>query len=250
MPNKRDPNRDIDEFHEALEALRQVWTQTNIALLGTPGVGPAERERLAKESCADAFLRAAVAFEGFRSDWHITAVHRDSSQFTQFLEERVQQRLSGDSMTEEASAYVSVTVPRHLSLATARRLLDAQGRNLSLRPDSKRSWGDRAERELNGDYQAVVKGLRSADQKLIEAVDALRNHLAHRSRDSVDRMNSALLALDGHVDQSLRIAGNYKVQETGVPRYLWARTQGDNGPRRLETYFDRMDAVAEALRVE
>lgn len=105
----------------------------------------------------------------------------------------------------------------------------------------------RAEAELAEPYRSAVRELPPADWKLMTAVDALRNHLAHRSRDSEEQMNSALAALDSAKDAGLR-RGPARVRADGVPRYLWAHAQGNTGPCRLVVYYERLRDVAEGLR--
>jgi hypothetical protein len=248
VPNKRDPNRDIDDFLADLKNIQGRWIAT-FDVLREADLPSDARERLLKESCVDAFLRAAVSFEGFRSDWHITAIHRKSRKFTARLEERFRSRLQGDDALKGASAYASMRIPGHLSLSATRRLADPVGRNISLKSSGKRTWADRAAAELEEPFCSAVRSLPSADWKLMTAIDAVRNHLAHRSLDSVEHMNSALTALDATRDPGLRAGGTYRVRTGGVPRYLWAYAEGNDGLCRLVVYYDRMRDIVNALRV-
>lgn len=116
MPNKRNPNRDVDDFLGTLQSLQDLWVEM-FDVLKRADVPAVDRERLHKESGVDAFLRASVAFEGFRSDWHITAMHRDSRRYRTTLQERIFGKLGGETSLKEACKHIDVRIPHHLTFS-------------------------------------------------------------------------------------------------------------------------------------
>lgn len=71
MARKADPNDVVDDFQRFLGAARLNFASIVGELAG--------KSKLQKEASIDAFLRAAVGFETFRSDWHIAAITAASS---------------------------------------------------------------------------------------------------------------------------------------------------------------------------
>jgi hypothetical protein len=91
-------------------------------------------------------------------------------------------------------------------------------------------------------YRDAVLSLGLADRRLIGAVTATRNCIAHRSKKATDEMNSALNRLTAR-DRVLK--RDARVTPSGVGAYLYAKT----GARRwVEIYHDRLVEVAENLR--
>jgi hypothetical protein len=147
--------------------------------------------------CEDAFLRAAVGWESFRSDWHIAAINRDGTRFREDLKVTIDRLL--DSRRYSAfKKYVHIALPTHPTLNELQDLLDPSHRNLTFED----GWRTRAERELASPYLEKVKSVNKADEQLLEAVHRIRNCLAHRSKNATDRMNEALLGLGGHSNES------------------------------------------------
>lgn len=254
MPAKRDPDRVIHKFQEELVPLRTLWSE----MLDTLGAGrglPSELtvERLQKEVTADSFLRLAVAFEAFRSEWHITAIHKRSQAFAEHLRDQVDRRLNGDDKTQAARNFTHLNLPSSLSLQRVRDLVDPLGRNVTVSaspPRKEQAWEKRAKQELEAPYRTAVTQLPTEDWRLMRAVETLRNHLAHRSAHSVDEMNSALLALDANRDGELKPKGLQRIKSDGVPRYLWAWSTGSGGPprARMGLYYERLNDLADRLR--
>jgi hypothetical protein len=233
VSRKRDPNDVIDAFQGELSSSLALWT-TIRASLGTTG-------EIAKRVSVDAFSRAAVAFEGFRSDWHIAAINRDSTALRAFLLSSVQAQVQG--RFPALVNRVQVDLPLHPTLQDVTDLLDPLGRNVSL-PDMA-SWKARANEHLMNPWKAKLLGLPGADEKLVDAVIAVRNLLAHESVSATDRMNTALGNLSGSTDGALK-GGPQRITPSGVGSYLNALT---TGTARVERYHRRRDAIVEKLRV-
>jgi hypothetical protein len=78
----------------------------------------------------DAFIRVAVAWEGFRSRWHVAAINQDSSVFRTDIEQRFRAS-TRDGRFAELEPHLHVSLPQQLSVAATERLLDPLGRNIS-----------------------------------------------------------------------------------------------------------------------
>ncbi|WP_139804864.1 hypothetical protein [Rhodococcus sp. 1168] len=74
MVNTRDPNKVIDTFQAEIARSLQDWRDLQVKVN--------ERGPLAQRVSMDAFTRVAVAFEGFRSDWHLAAITKRVSPMT------------------------------------------------------------------------------------------------------------------------------------------------------------------------
>ncbi len=180
---KQNPSDVVDAFVSTLSESLATWTGLRRAV--------GESGPLAKQASVDAFLRAAVAFETLRSDWHVAAINRDSSAFKVDLASRVEQSVRG--RWPSLVGRVRIDLPAHPSLSVVRQLLDPLGRNVSL--SDAATWKDRAFRELANPYRDRVLALPREDDLLVNGVIAIRDLLVHRSQAASDAMNAALAAL-------------------------------------------------------
>jgi len=160
VARKRDPNDVITAFQAELASSLAQWTAIR-ASMGSTG-------DIAKQVSIDAFSRAAVAFEAFRSDWHVAAINRDSSAFKSFLRAKVQGQVRGTFPV--LASRVAVDLPLHPTLKEITDLLDPLGRNVSV-PDMSQ-WKAKATEHLANPWQAKVHGLSGADGKLVEGGQA------------------------------------------------------------------------------
>lgn len=118
---KRDPNAVVDQFQSELARSLTDWA----TLIAGVSAMPARRATM------DAFNRAAVAFERFRSDWHIAAITRSASRFAVTRREGLERTLS-DSGQGNLLPYVHLAVPAHPTLEQVADLLDATGGNVAI----------------------------------------------------------------------------------------------------------------------
>ncbi|MGH2712305.1 MAG: hypothetical protein ACRDM7_00160 [Thermoleophilaceae bacterium] len=226
---KQNPNDVIDAFQRELDESVDLWKRLR-AEVGETG-------ELAKQVSLDAFQRAAVAFETFRSDWHIAAINRDSGQFKEELTRRVEQSVTG--RWKGLAGRVAVDLPKHPSLEVVRTLFDPDGENVSL--GSSTIWTQRANDHLRPAYRDAVENLPNEDRLLIDAVISIRNLLSHHSQKSSNDMNVALRNLHGHHDRDLR-RGTNRIEPSGIRNYLNANQRGK---RRAEIFHCRLKEVAE-----
>ena len=223
----------MDSFCYEVEQSEGLWREIQ-AETGSTG-------DLAKRVSVDAFSRVSVTFEAFRSDWHIAAINRDSSQFKATLDQKIEGAVNG--RFPGLGQHVRLGLSKHPSLERLREILAPGGQHVSL--GSYKLWAERADEQLVEPWVGVVKSLPTQDRKLMDAVIATRNLLSHQSVKASDAMNSALRNLHGLHDANLR-RGTNRIQPSGVGSYLNADR---NGERRIEIYHRRLRELAECLRV-
>lgn len=217
-------------------------------------VSPSEEQN--RRVAEDAFLRAAVAFEAFVSDWLPRCLHRDTSQLATTTRKAAQDEIHrrykpqwpGDQdlfrPVQEAfelylpSVTVEVEIPERVEIAIARRLLAVQDATRSLRDvaDLKAFAG----RCLARKYRERLTRLTASGEATLDAVIKIRNVLAHRSKRSVQEMNQALR--NPALPMSLRVHQNVTAQTVG--RYL--RSARDDRPR-YQHFFEAIAVVAHRL---
>lgn len=190
----------------------------------------------------DAFNRAAVAFERFRSDWHIAAITRDASRFAVTQQERLERTLN-EGGQRTLVPYVHLAVPKHPTLEQAADLLDATGGNVAIANIER--WKDLASRDLADPWRAKVQDISWQHAKAAAAVIAIRNAAAHQSPRSLNAMSDAVGDLTHPVHAGLQRVVN-SVTLTGIPGYL----HGSAGThRRVERYHDLLHDLSDGLRV-
>lgn len=250
-PRSRGRPTEEREMHLAkgplLSALRSACAAAQAAV-----TSDAQSRRIAE----DAFLRAAVAFEAFVSDWLPRCVHRDTSQLGATARKTAQdevQRRYGSGWprdqdlfspirevfeTSQPAVSVRVDIPDSLEIATARRVLGVQEATRSLRDTGELKVF--AARILARKYRERLSRLSRAEEATLNAAIKIRNVLAHRSTRSVEEMNVALR--NGNLPASLRVQQN--VTSRTVGRYL--RTPRSARPR-YEHYFSTLADIANRL---
>ena len=232
---KQNPNDVVALFRGEITTILADWSALRTALGTTAGP-------LAKRGTTDAFTRIAVAFEGFRSDWHIAAINRDSQALQGKLLGYAQGQLKAGAYPE-LEQRVRVDLPTHPPLDLIRKLLDPIDRNLSI--SGFNHWKKRANGELVDPWKSKVHSIHNHDRAVMHATIAIRNVLAHQSVSASTAMNTALVNF-GAPDGALR-RGPRKIQPSGLGAYLNAQTAGGNA--RVEIYAARLDDLAAALIV-
>lgn len=228
---KRDPNAVVDQFLDELARSLTDWR----TLIAGVGAMPARRATM------DAFNRAAVAFERFRSDWHIAAIARDASRFAVTRRECLERTLKGGGQGN-LLPYAHLVVPAHPTLDQVADLLDATGGNVAI-PNIER-WKGLASRDLADPWCAKVHGISWPNAKAAAAVITIRNAAAHQSPRSLAAMSAALGDLTHPAHAGLQRPVN-SVTLSGIPGYL----HGLAGiQRRVERYHELLRVLSEGLR--
>jgi hypothetical protein len=228
---KKDPNAVVDDYLALLDDSLQVWSET-VAALPT--------ERLRKQASTDAFLRAAVGWETFLSDWYVAAINRAPGPFVAAIRKQLE-----DRAPSTWAPVVTFGFGEHPTVEQVVNALDARGRNVTFRDAA--DLKQRAASDLGPPYFGVVAALQLRDLRVIDAVKAIRDCLAHRSSASVRTMNACLDALSVK-EGSLRKGGQATLRLTGIGKYLHGR-RTVQGHRRLVAYHNRLYGLAERLRV-
>lgn len=186
-----------------------------------------------------ALMGIAVLWEGFVSDLLIAYINRDSAKFAVHLKNALEAPMSS-KQKNIYSKYALLTVPTHISRADIVSFLDEYGNNITFRNFAELK--SQAKLWLTTANVTQINTRTTAQASVVNALIAIRNHLAHRSNRSLDAMNDALNvgALHG---TGLRRGVN-RVQHIGG--YLKANVPGGNASR-LEAIFRQIGAIAAAL---
>lgn len=231
---KRDPNAIIDQFQAELASTLADWRVLTGSTLG----------KVARRATMDASARAAVAFERFRSDWHIAAITRDASVFSPTQLNRAKEALK-ETKRDSLAPFIQVTIPTHPTLDQVGALLDATGSNVSL--PNIGAWKKKAKVQLADPWVGKVTGISWRHEVAADAVIAIRNAASHQSDRSLSDMNAALAKLtDPAAHRGLLRPAN-RVTLTGIPAYLHGSIPGR--PPRVETYVDLLERLSGTLRV-
>jgi hypothetical protein len=186
-------------------------------------------------------LSAAVLWEGFVSDLFLAYINRDSSQFAVHLRLALTQALDGKAKAQRViDSFAAIQIPEHLSRSQISDLIDPRGGNITFRNYADLRAG--AERFLTAANRQGIDGRPAPEQRTIDALIAVRNHLAHRSQQSYDTMNEVLH--DGALHTTGLRRGPNKVTKVGP----WLKAQPtQQQPPRIEIFLARLDAIAAAI---
>jgi hypothetical protein len=234
---KRDPNAVIDQFAHEVNASLADWRATRQAV---GDGGP-----LAQRASMDAFTRLAVAYERFRSEWHVAAITRDATEFKASQRRRVEAALK-ETRRDGLVAYlpVALALPLHPTLDEVAKLLDPSGGNVSITGVS--AWQDLAKKHLRDPWRGRIDSLTWADGRVTESVIALRNAAAHQSTQTHERLTAALDGLTHASHRGLK-RPDRGVSPAGIPAYLNGVAR--DAKRRVELYHELVRDLAERLRV-
>lgn len=197
--------------------------------------GEAHRSFLAEST----LLSAAVRWERYLSDLFVAYINRDSTQFANHLQTAFRATVK-DKARRTFDAFGQMTIPDHLKRDRILELIDPHGGNITFRNYEELVEG--AKRYLVEAHRLGIEARDVGERRTIDALIALRNHLAHRSRQSYGAMNDALNAGALH-PTGLRRRGN-SVRNVGP--WLKARPTTQQPPR-IEIFLARISAIGAAL---
>jgi hypothetical protein len=136
-------------------------------------------------------LAAAVTWESFVSDMFVALINRDATRFKQHLQASFDAHLAtGATPKAVFDKFGSIAFPTHLTKADVSALADAVGNNITFPNFKELEKG--AKKWLISAHAVQFTSLTSQQKAIVNAVIALRNHIAHRSQRSLDAMNDAL----------------------------------------------------------
>ena len=181
----------------------------------------------------------AVQWEGFINDLLIAYINRNPSRFALHLKNALEDQMSGKQKTIY-QRYVTLSVPSHLKKADIQDIVDGSGNNITF--SNYQLLIDRAKTWLIPADADKFSSRSKKEQAVVNALIALRNHLAHRSERSLNAMNDALGKGELH---SLKLKrGQNKVHHVGA--YLKSKVTAAN-ITRFEVFLKELSAVAKAL---
>lgn len=136
-------------------------------------------------------LAAAVTWEGFVSDMFIAFINRDATRFKDHLKASFQTHVNAASTpTRVFEKFGALAFPTHLKKADILALADSMGNNITF--SNFHLLQEKAGKWLVAAHAAKFTGLNAQHKAVVDAVIALRNHIAHRSQRSLDAMNEIL----------------------------------------------------------
>lgn len=216
---------------------------------GTADLSTTERERQVE----DAFFRAAVSLETFLSDWTARCLHFDTSRLASATRDEaaahVARQLNGDWKAEnrilartvaayQPTSQVNVNLPKTIAVQKARALLGVENSNQSFVDSAQfKEW---VGRYLAAPQARAVSDLNAADDAVLDATIAIRNVIAHRSKQSEGRLRTVLAGAS--LPSPLRV--EQTVTAAGIGRYL--RVERQSRPR-FKRYFERLASIANTL---
>ena len=136
-------------------------------------------------------LAAAVTWEGFVSDMFVAYINRDATRFKQHLQTSFAEHIkTADKPKLVFDKFGGITFPKHFKKADVPELADSVGNNITF--PNFAELEKRAGTWLVDAHAAKFSGLTAQQKAVVNSVIALRNHIAHRSKRSLDAMNEVL----------------------------------------------------------
>ena len=192
---------------------------------------PAEAKKLGAEM---ALLAASAHWESFLTELITARCNRDSSVIGSNARTRIKKALAREQVDHLESF---IEVPKNLTVEEVRGLLDPAGKNVSF--ESANHLVDRVKEVLAQKDAQRFAALAPSDRASIDAWRAVRNHAAHRSGMSLQRMNTVLRG-SGLAPELKRTNG--EIRSAG--HYLWCRPPVPKAGRRIEFMLTEMERVA------
>lgn len=182
-------------------------------------------------------LAAAVTWEGFVSDMFIAHINRDATRFKEHLRASFETHVNAAATPKRVfDAFGVITFPTHLTKANVQALADSFGNNITF--PNFAELEQRAGTWLVPAHAAKFTGLTAQQKAIVDAVIALRNHIAHRSQRSLDAMNDALARGALHPTGIQRLANRFH----NVGAWLKARPVGLQDTR-LSLIMNALDGI-------
>lgn len=218
------------DFGSSLVALRTFYADASLQL-----VSDSQHTFLVENT----LLAAAVQWEGFVSDLLVAYINRDSSRFAVHLSDALREGLTA-KQSAIYDRFASLSVPKHLKKADIEGLADVYGNNITFSnfaalEDKAKSWLVKADADRFRNRTPLQKAV-------VNALIAVRNHIAHRSDRSLLAMNEAMRS--GALQPTGLRRGQNKVHHVGT--YLKARVAPTYRPR-LDVFLTELAAVAQAF---
>lgn len=173
-----------DDFKTQLTGLKNFYSAGIVGLRND-----SDQSTLTEHS----LLAAAVAWEGFVSDLFIAYINVDASRFKVHLEDAFNEHIKTQEKPNRVfQKFGRLQLPAHLSKVEVQSLANNAGNNITFPNFSELE--KRAQGWLVVAHANKFQKLPKPQKAVIDALIALRNHVAHRSQRSLDTMNDLLAA--------------------------------------------------------
>lgn len=227
---KMDPTDVKGDFQTSLVTLNSFYTATSAALSLD-----SQRTFMTENT----LMAAAVLWEGFISDLLVAYINRDATRFRMHLKDALEHGLTTKQATI-LERYAPLNIPTHLSKAEIQELVDRSGNNITFSNfgaliDQTKVWLVQADADK-------FKSRSAKEKAVVNALIAVRNHLAHRSERSHRAMNETL-SLGVLQTTGLR-RGQRNINHVGA--YLKAIVPKKN-VTRLEVFLAELHTLAGTL---
>jgi hypothetical protein len=231
---KSDPDKVRDDFVEEVDRLRGFFNRMSSLLEGQQHE-MADNSQLAQT----VFLSTYVAFENFWSDLFLAYLNIDPTQYQREFNRRIEQ-----SVKERYSGWhagrVDFSVRKHIKKDKIEHIVDPNRRNLTFKDAEKMK--KRAGKWLNPVHASKIKSIDDADERAMDAANAIRNFITHKSTESKQNMNDHLNNVEkgGHNVGLGR--GTQRIHNVGA--FLKAYKNGD---RRVILYQNRIRSITDSV---
>lgn len=227
---KMDPVAVKEDFSSGLDDLIGFYDEAFVALHRA-----GQRTFLAENT----LLSAAVLWEGFISDLVIAYINRDSSRFSVHLRASVESALKGKQHVIY-SRFANLNIPVHLSKSDIIDLIDEHKSNIAFSKYS--DLQEAANRWLIANHARKFTSLTAPQKATVDALIAVRNHIAHRSDRSAIAMNDVLHKGELHITGLRRGINNVK----HMGSYLKAQP-AQHQASRLKLFLMMLKAISVSL---
>lgn len=171
-------------------------------------------------------LAAVVTWEGFVSDLFIAYINRDATRFKEHLRASFDEHLRAGATPQRVfDTFGTIAFPQHFSKAQVQAFTDNVGNNITFPNFSELER--KAGIWLVPAHAAKFTGLNAQQKVIVDAVIALRNHIAHRSQRSLNAMNETLARGALHPTGLKRLSNRFH----NVGAWLKARPVGHQETR-------------------
>ena len=226
--NKQDPNDVVDRFISDVAAALDRTSRLLLAPLTD------QDENAVAENL---LFSAVVAWETFRSDWHLAAINKDPSSFRGQLAQKIEAAIKVN-LSERVSAIVmaSLNLPNHYNVADVRAILDAEGRNVTFTGGKKEVTAHLD--NLSPTWKLAASKMTKDERDTVALATKCRNAIAHRSDMSMQAFNSAMQDMKsskGSVYKAL--ARENAVRRNNIGTYLKALAVPAKSGKVSRVYF-------------
>lgn len=227
--NPGDVRRDFDEQLTALGAFYATGVEKF--------AGAAERSTFV-ENC---MLVLAVAWEGFANDMFIAYINGDATRFKQHLKDALYAHLSDAEKPKKVfDNFADLSFPNHLTKKQVQEFADNEGSNITFSSFEKLEEKSRV--WLVPADAGRFTNVSNRQKAVVNAVIALRNHIAHRSERSSRAMNTKLAMGELHGTGLQR--GDNKVANVGA--WLKSKPIG-NQTTRFSLFLEELRVIGAAV---